>query len=351
MKRLVLCFDGTWNTPDQRDRGGVPTASNVTKFAMTVRPADAEGTAQRVYYHTGLGTGRGLDRILGGAFGFGISRNIKDGFGFLAREFEQGDEIYLVGFSRGAYTARSLAGLIRSSGILLPAHRHRVEAAYRLYRRRDKDSHPAAQESVLFRRTFSRQPDARIRFIGVWDTVGALGIPSRFLLLPALLFRQFHDVNLSSYVDRAYQVLAIDEERRPLRPTLWTQQPHAVGQVLEQVWCAGVHANVGGGYEDSGLSDVALGWMLDRAESSGLALDRGAIDPPLSPDAMGVLRESRLGVYRLERPYLRPIAASARSSARAGGAQPFVTFESVHRSVGDRIRADLDYRPRNVLGG
>ncbi len=357
MKRLVLCFDGTWNTPDQRDRGTVPTASNVTKLALAIRLADAWKIPQRAYYHTGLGTGRGLDRILGGAFGYGISRNIQDGYDFLLREFEPGDELFLFGFSRGAYTARSLAGLIRSCGVLLPRHRDKITAAYRLYRRRDKDSKPAAQESVLFRKTYSHQPDVRIRFIGVWDTVGALGIPSQLLLIPARLFRQFHDVNLSSFVDRAYQVLAIDEKRRSFEPTLWEQQPHATGQVIEQVWCAGVHTNVGGGYEDTGLSDLALQWMLERAAASGLAVDPGAIGASFHPDPLGALRDSRRGLYRLVLPYVRPIAAAIRPMPRGStgpssgnGQEGGPTFEAVHCSVGTRIRNPrMNYTPDNVL--
>jgi len=237
-KKIVICCDGTWSVPDRRCEQGRLCPTNVTNTALTVARYDAEGRRQLVYYGRGVGTGK-WGRIAGGAFGVGLSRNIRDAYAYLVEEYRPGDEIYLFGFSRGAYTVRSLAGLIRNCGILQPRFGgrsgDRLDAAYALYRRGDPDSHPTARESQLFRQTYSWEADGhvtRIKFIGVWDTVGALGIPLGLLarLSVRAMRLQFHDVNLSSYVDNAFHALAIDERRRSFSPTIWKQQEHAAGQ-------------------------------------------------------------------------------------------------------------------------
>jgi uncharacterized protein (DUF2235 family) len=171
MKRLVICCDGTWNRPDQaKDRRPCPT--NVTKLAMALADQDADGTAQRLYYHPGVGTHEG-ERLLGGIFGLGLSSDVRSAYRFVVENYDPGDEIFLFGFSRGAFTARSTAGLIRNAGILRRENIARVDEAYAPYR--DRAFRPRALESTLFRRAWS--PEPRIRFIGVYDTVGALGIP------------------------------------------------------------------------------------------------------------------------------------------------------------------------------
>ena len=329
MKRLVVCCDGTWNRPDQVDRGKV-RPSNVAKMALAVAPRDPAGITQLVYYHTGVGTGR-RDRIRGGAFGWGLSKNIKDAYLYLVANYEPGDELFLFGFSRGAYTVRSLAGLVRNCGLLLREHAGRLDQGYALYRRRDKDSHPTSIESQLFRKSYSNE--VRITCIGVWDTVGALGIPVR----PVSRWYRFHDVKLSSYVDNAFQALAIDERRRPFKPSIWEQQEHASRQRVEQRWFPGVHTNVGGGYEDSGLSDTAFTWMKDRAAECGLAVDAGYLKESIRPNVLGELRNSMTVLYRLFIPWLRPIAPRRQSP----------TFETVDASAYER-EARLPYRPKNL---
>ena len=341
MKRIVVCCDGTWERPDQVVRGKV-RPSNVAKFAHAVAPEDSRGAAQRVYYRSGVGTGR-FDHFRGGAFGWGLSQNIRDAYGFLVAHYEPGDEIFLFGFSRGAYTVRSLAGLVRNCGLLRREHVDRVEEAYRLYRRRDPDSSPRSIEAELFRRTYaweSRSDPTRVRCVVVWDTVGALGIPVGWVgtLSRRVLRLQFHDVKLSSYVDNAFHALAIDESRRPFAPTLWDGQAHAAGQRLEQMWFAGVHTNVGGGYEDTGLSDIAFLWMKERAQECGLVFREGYIRQAIRPNVLGVLEDSGKGIYRLIAPYVRPIPA--RPGAR--------TFETVHPSAYERFHRCPDYRPPNL---
>jgi uncharacterized protein (DUF2235 family) len=308
VKRLVVCCDGTWNNPDQ------VSPTNVTKIALAIADRDSSGVEQRVFYNEGVGVRPG-ERLRGGAFGFRLSAHVRDSYRFLVENYEPRDEIYFFGFSRGAFTARSTAGLVRNSGILRPEHRGRIDDAFRIYRARDRQSHPRGTRATLFRRSFSHEP--RIHFIGVWDTVGALGIPVMGLGLANLVNRRwrFHDTDLSTTVDLAYQALAIDEARGPFVPTLWNRQASASGQVLEQVWFAGVHSDVGGGYPDCSLAEIPLLWLVDKAAAAGLDFSDGYFsgrrpeDPEqeeaervagryVAPSVDGGLHESRTGLYR-----------------------------------------------------
>jgi uncharacterized protein (DUF2235 family) len=313
-KRLVLCCDGTWNTPDQ-GRGGHPCPTNVTKLALAVADTADDGKEQRVFYHRGVGTNR-RERLSGGVFGFGLSRNVRDTYRFIVENFEPDDELFFFGFSRGAFTARSTAGFVRNAGILRPECADRLDEAYALYRNRT--AHPRGIESQLFRRSYSHE--TRISFIGVWDTVGALGIPLSGLRWVNGFNRrwQFHDTDLSTTVAAAFQALAIDEKRRPFAPAVWRQQEHAGHQRLEQVWFAGVHCDVGGGYRDAALADISLLWMAGRAQSCGLTFQPNPFPPMVAagatdeavvvrPNAMGQLHESRKTFYRLLPPLERPI--------------------------------------------
>lgn len=335
-KRLVICCDGTWNTPDQVN-GGTPAPTNVVKVALAVAPVGADGQEQRVCYHRGLGTSR-WERVRGGAFGFGLSRDVRDCYRFLVRNFEPGDELFLFGFSRGAYTARSTVGFVRNCGILRPEHADRVDEAYALYRSRKPGSRPRTIEAQLFRRSYSHE--SRIRFLGVWDTVGALGIPLSGLRFVNLINRrwQFHDTELSSSVDSAFHALAIDERRGPFRPTPWTRAGGAAGQQREQVWFAGSHSDVGGGCPDPALAEIPLLWLADRARGRGLTFepdafaragDGGADDrrqtgEVVAPDPLGRLHESRFGPYRLLPPHVRRIGA-------ADGGHEYVAAPAVAR--------------------
>jgi uncharacterized protein (DUF2235 family) len=297
VKRLVICCDGTWGTPDQFDEFHTPVPTNVTKLAQAVASTDARDVEQRMFYNPGVGTGA-LDHLVGGAFGVGLSQKIKDAYMFVVDTFAPDDELFLFGFSRGAYTARSLAGLIRNSGILRRQYASRLEDAYELYRDRSNATHPRSTEARLFRATYSHQP--RIKFIGVWDTVGALGIPD--LPTPAGIRDRwkFHDVELSTTVDFAFHAVALDEERKPFEPTLWDQQDNAPKeQVLEQLWFSGTHGNVGGGGNDAGLSDIALLWMVTKARACGLSVNLNELNPTLAPNPEGGLQDSMTLPYRV----------------------------------------------------
>ncbi|WRT12684.1 DUF2235 domain-containing protein [Pseudarthrobacter sp. LT1] len=225
-KRIVVCCDGTWATPDQAD-DGQPCPTNVTKLALGIAPAgrDKNGTdiEQKVFYHRGVGAGR-HDRLGGGAFGAGLSYDILAAYRFIMGNFQPGDELFLLGFSRGAYTARSTAGLIRNAGILRRRFRGRLGDAYSLYRDRTATTNPRSVEATLFRRSFSHE--TRIHCIAVWDTVGSLGIPLTGVPVIDRYNRRFafHDTALSATVDNAFQALAIDEKRKPFAPTLWQPQ-------------------------------------------------------------------------------------------------------------------------------
>jgi len=294
-KRLVVCCDGTWNSLTQK----APT--NVVKVKDAVAAVDPAGTRQLVHYHEGVGTGKRLwDRLAGGAFGWGLSANVRDAYRFVVENYEPGDELFFFGFSRGAYTARSAVVLIRNCGILLPRHASRVDEAYRLYRDRDPATGPASPAARKFRDSFSHQDVTPIRFVGVWDTVGALGIPLSGGRLLNLLNRrwQFHDTQLTSIVQSAFQALAVDEHRKAFRPAVWQPSPGADGQEREQVWFCGAHSDVGGGYPEQGLSGLALHWLVARAEKCGLVFTPGAFDGLPPADDLGVLHNSLNRLYK-----------------------------------------------------
>ena len=285
MKRLVFCSDGTWNRASDRH----PT--NVLKVSRALTPLSADGARQLVRYDEGVGTDGGLlDKLVGGATGAGLSKNVGDAYRFLAQNHEEGDEVFLFGYSRGAYTVRSAVGLIRTCGLLKPEHLHRFDEAYRIYRTGKGADAPAAQ---AFRTAYSRS--VNVRFLGVWDTVGALGIPG--VLAPLLAWNhRFHDVKLSSIVKEAYQAVAIDERRLLFQPTLW-ETKNVPGQTVEQAWFAGAHSNVGGGHKDSGLSDLALIWMMKRAERAGLTFDGTYLKEILQEDPAGSIDDSSRGLW------------------------------------------------------
>jgi uncharacterized protein (DUF2235 family) len=340
-KRLVVCCDGTWNRPDQI-HNGVAAPTNVAKLALAVAREDGQGSAQLVHYQPGVGTRR-WERLRGGAFGLGLSRNVRECYRFLVDCYEPGDELYFFGFSRGAFTARSTVGMVRNCGILRREHDDRVGEAYRLYRGREERTKPDGMEAQLFRRMYAH-PEAGIHFVGVWDTVGALGIPVDGVRLPLVKLWSFHDTRLSRYVRFAYHALAIDERRGPFKPTLWEQHEEAKGQTLEQVWFTGVHCDVGGGYSEPALAEIPLLWMVGRARAAGLAFVPDRLVKPddgldedlrhlgvqVAPDALGRMHESLKGFYRLFRRRPRRITgdgASVGSSAirrrdQTGGYDP-----------------------------
>ena len=328
MKRIITCSDGTWNAPNDKVR------TNVQKIFDLILKRDAKGIQQVKFYDEGIGAQGGvITRTLNGATGKGIDDNIKDIYKCIVWNYEPGDEIYLFGFSRGAYTARSLAGLIRKCGILKKSDLSLISKAYDLYRNREAG--PESEEAKTFRNNFSFEV-ANIKFIGVWDTVGALGIPVNAFQWFNKKKYSFYDTTLSSIIDNAFHAISIDEERENFQPTLWTKSPNAgaraIPQVLEQKWFAGVHSNVGGGYPDEGLADIALKWIIDKAMQTGLAFDEEGIKERVKPNYEGTLYNSRTGIFALTRGRMREIEDGS----------------MICDTVYDRIKKFDKYRPKNV---
>ena len=257
-KRIIFCADGTWDKP-QCD-------TNVYKLFKAIPIA----SDQVAFYDDGVGSdGNPIDKLLGGAFGDGLFQKIKDGYTKIAHVYEQGDEIFIFGFSRGAFTARSLAGMIAICGLPTAAFDNNLtDSAFQAYRNRDKDQQTALLATLNGKYAMFNAP---IKMVGVWDTVGSLGIPALIGDVDPLIYG-FLDTSLHPNVLNAYQALAIDERRREFPPTLWTSTP-AAGQVVEQIWFCGVHCDVGGGYPETGLSETTFSWMLGKVKNLGLQID------------------------------------------------------------------------------
>ncbi|WHZ18863.1 MAG: hypothetical protein OJF55_001012 [Rhodanobacteraceae bacterium] len=348
-RRLIALFDGTWNK--------VKTHTNVERFWRLVATADAAGNQQVCKYVAGVGVAPGMEHLLGGAFGLGLSDNVKEGFQWLSQQWRTGDEIWLFGFSRGAYTARSLGGLIRKCGLLKPDAKGGVatadvDNAYALYR---NDLHPDDPQMVAFRAAHSRE--VQIRFIGVWDTVGALGIPGVASWFPFSRSRySFHDTELSKIVQYAYQALALDEHRADFAPTKWTRPAASLApgesptawkpeQVeVEQRWFAGAHSDIGGGEKTDGaghspdtLPEIALAWMQAKAAGAGLAFKETYMPAPGAE--LGVPNNSyadfMAGVYRWFKPPFERVLG--------GGVN-----ETIDSSVWMKWSAQSVYRPPSI---
>jgi uncharacterized protein (DUF2235 family) len=333
MKRIVICFDGTWSKPaDEALAADQRVETNVCRFYESVRDRDNNGIQQVKWYDEGVGT-KWYDRYIGGAIGAGLEINIIQGYDYLANHYEDGDEVYVLGFSRGAYTARSLVGMIRNCGLIYPKHLALgVAMAYGIYRTRDDGAD--SMTAKLFRQAFSRA--IKIKFMGVWDTVGALGIPLDVLSDAKMKFYEFHDTKLCSLVENACQAIAIDEHRRDYDVCLWNPDT-APAQVLEQRWFMGAHCDVGGGYEDRRLSDLTLRWMQDKAVALGLAVD------PVTVGAQNYLGEFTDSYAR----FLGGVYAKKNARHyRAFGGTRFGN-ETVDESVTQRRKEDRDYEPQN----
>jgi uncharacterized protein (DUF2235 family) len=321
-KRIVFCADGTWDAP------GSSTNVYLIYKALTVS-AD-----QVTYYDDGVGAGiTGIAHILDGAFGQGLFQKIQDGYTTIAQVYEQGDQIYLFGFSRGAYTARSLAGMIAICGLPTGSFTDNcVTQAFAAYR------DPVNRASILAGLGACALFNAPIQMVGVWDTVGSLGIPAIFGGVDEAQYG-FLDTSLHADVQSAYQALAIDEVRAQFPATLWTSTP-APGQTLVQVWFSGCHGDVGGGTPQGGpadngtrLCDITLGWMIANAQAQGLTFNPAAIAPYASFNAqcaLDAINETWTLLYGPQQ--LRSIAGNS----------------SLSNSVALRVQYALTYQPGNL---
>ena len=262
-KNIVILSDGTGQD------GGKKEGRNSNVYHMFNMLEDRTAN-QIVFYDPGLGTG--LRKVTGNAGGMGISHNIQQAYAFLVEHFEAEDKIYLIGFSRGAATVRSLSSLIHHFGILPRSRPELIGQAYKIYKNRSKDTLDARAQAFVKRH---HTMWTKIEFVGCYDTVAALGLPwppaSRMLDRVPFFRHRFHDLKLSSSVEHAYHALAIDDERKTFHPVLWDPE-HGSEQSVRQVWFTGMHTDVGGGYLEHGLSDIALVWLTEQAVNHGILI-------------------------------------------------------------------------------
>ncbi|HAN73682.1 MAG TPA: hypothetical protein DCQ63_04870 [Planktothrix sp. UBA8402] len=348
-KRLVVCCDGTWN----QLASSSPT--NVLKFANLVKHTADDQTPQIVLYLSGYGTGEedNLDNLIKrlgeGAFGLGIDRIIQESYRFLSINYDvdADDEIYLIGFSRGAYMVRCLAGMIYKCGLLRRSKIREIPKAYELYRDpKISTNNPKAEK---FREDNSQKINTEkylqyrvpIKMLGCWDTVGKLGIPD---LTPWLRIAkpwnqkyEFFDTKLSPIVENAFHAVAIDEKRKSFPSTTMERSAGNPDQVVKEVLFAGEHNCIGGGVKEyQGLSDYPLQWIVNQAKKLGLefyANENDSQEFQIKPDISTKFDHSVTGVYALGGEEWRSIKSST---------------VIIHSSVVKRLKADPNYRPKNL---
>ncbi len=350
-KRLALFLDGTWNQ--------VSDNTNVWRFRALFASRGADGCEQRAYYSTGLGTKFG-ERVRGGMFGWGIDIAITSAYEWLIENYEPGDEIFIFGFSRGAYTARSLSGFASKCGLLRNGAPLGVNQLYKRYRRPQQrtirdliSARDEGKTDFSFEEAWMLQYSqaAPIKFLGVFDTVGALGVPFPLVRRLRGSAYPFLNTGLRQNNEFAFHALAIDEHRKAFSPTLWTNQgatsakPRPIERT-EQRWFVGAHANIGGGCFDDPLASLPFAWLERKATALGLTFRTGfsaeanAVSGGIS-DSYG---QFMWGLYRLAtfgRAYYRPIGVAP----KAEGEGVVNINETIDASVFERWRADLSYRP------
>lgn len=321
-KSIAYCADGTWQSPQCN--------TNVYRLYKSL----AVTSGQVTFYDDGVGAdATGLGRIVQGAFGEGILQKVRDGYTKIAHVYEPGDDIFLFGFSRGAYTARSLAGFIAVCG--LPSGSFSddcIARAFAAYR------DPVNRASLLAGLSSCGLVNASVKMIGVWDTVGSLGIPAIFGGIDDKVYG-FLDTTLHPDVKNAFHALSIDEKRPQFPATLWTSTP-APGQAMEQVWFSGCHGDVGGGNQQAGsidagtrLCDITFAWMLGKAQALGLAVDPAVAAQFASMPAKYALDAINETWKPVDGPpHWRPIPAGSKIS----------------NSVAVRVRYGLTYAPANL---
>jgi uncharacterized protein (DUF2235 family) len=351
MKRLVVCCDGTW----QKLTSEYPT--NVVKILQAIKSIGDDGIPQLVYYSEGVGTGDLLDKLGGGAFGWGLDHVIQNAYRFLCLNYAPNDHVYLFGFSRGSYTVRSLAGLIYNVGLLKRQHIRKTPCAYAFYRDRSNDTRPGSERAKAFRAQYSQEVD--ITFLGCWDTVGALGIPDQtpFFPLDNVINQkyEFHDTKINRRIQCARHAVAIDEKRKVFYVTPMHKSEGADTQDLKQVWFPGEHGCVGGGTEmHCCLSDTVLKWMIDEAQQKGLGFQFDTIEGGIVVDPTIPFDNTLKGVFvglgeKIRKLSDAPIHAAPRTSADPQSSEyVYATFDDLHETVKERWCAIKAYRPEGL---
>ena len=354
-KRLALFLDGTWNV--------VSDNTNVWRLRALFAPRSSDGCEQRAYYSTGLGTKFG-EKIRGGMFGRGIDTAITSAYEWLMENYEPDDEIFIFGFSRGAYTARSLSGFISICGLLQRGAPLGVNQLYKRHRRDDETSiRDLIEQQAAGRTDFPREERwilnygqaVPVKFIGIFDTVGSLGVPFplyRYLKGEAY---PFLNTGLRQNNEYAFHAMAIDEHRKAFRHTLWTNMgaldapPRSIDRT-EQRWFVGAHANVGGGCFDDPLAQLPFQWLQRKAEARGLTFtNKFSVDPEAVTSTISdSFAEFAKGWYRRSRLWIRfhrPIGVPPKEE----GAGVKIINETIDAAVFDRWRNDkVKYRPRGL---
>jgi uncharacterized protein (DUF2235 family) len=353
LKRIALFLDGTWNT----------VQDNTNVWRMKALCAAAED--QLCYYSVGVGTQYG-ERLKGGMFGYGLDDEVILAYQWLAENYNPNDRVYLFGFSRGAFTARSLAGLISKCGLLKPGSPVSLKQLYDRYRKglavhtiRELKNVPPAQRTFEENWLLEYSMPIPIFFQGVYDTVGALGVPFGNLPLISRSNYSFLETDLRINEDRGFHALAIDEHREAFAPTLWKKTvrqnspsyPARPLDQLEQRWFVGAHGDVGGGYANGILAQIPLNWLMQKAQMHGLIFkDTVTIDGDESQgeihDSFATMGGGVYRAYKLWRPYYRTLGAPPEVS---GDETTSTINETVDGSVFDRYRGDPAYRPENLL--
>ncbi|MCK1316008.1 MULTISPECIES: DUF2235 domain-containing protein [unclassified Bradyrhizobium] len=354
-KRLAVFLDGTWNSVDSN--------TNVWRMRALCASKGRDGKPQLVYYSVGV------NGFLGGVFGQGLDENIRHAYEWLIENYNDGDEIYIFGFSRGAYTARALAGLIAIDGILKAGSPIGVSELFERYRKGDeesiwtlKDKEAAGDVAKLTeqeRWLLKYAQPTKIKVIGVWDTVGSVGLAAGNI--PGISRSSFDylQTGLRLPILNGYHALAIDEHRNDFVPTLWDvhhpkdpkaiiAQPRPLSGV-EQRWFVGAHANVGGGYETDLLAQAPLRWMMKKAESQGLSF-RSEVDLEGNSVVAPITDSYKLFGYGMYARFTRPLYRSIgqEPDVRDDGRHININ-ETIDGSVFGRWRADPGYRPTNLV--
>jgi uncharacterized protein (DUF2235 family) len=352
-KRIAVFLDGTWNT--------VNDDTNVWRLKSL---CVSEPGSQIVYYSAGVGTQFGA-KIRGGLYGYGLNEEITDAYKWLIDNYEVGDDLFIFGFSRGAYTARSLSGFISKCGLLAPGAPLSVNQLFERHRRRNyrtiralQDGVPGndSQESSVEDAWILRYCDAiNIKFVGVWDTVGALGIPISWANRFNISRYQFLETHLRLTNKFAFHALAVDEHRALFEPTLWTRTvandakepaPKRSFDEVEQRWFVGAHANVGGGYPNDIMAQAPLKWLMDKAAFQGLKFKTDIMLDHFNPSVTDSYGDFAYGLYKLiSEPYFRPIGKPPDIGTTDTTS---IINETIDASVFDRWRSDSSYRPQNL---
>jgi uncharacterized protein (DUF2235 family) len=353
-KRLALFLDGTWNEVDSN--------TNVWRMKALCSPTSTDGKTQLAYYEIGV------NGVVGGSTGKGLDENIRRAYEWLVENYNVGDEIFIFGFSRGAYTARSLAGLVAKLGILKPGSPIGGGQLFSRYKRSDEETlgklHELQDAGKLENITLEERwllkysQVAKIKVVGVWDTVGSLGIPALSIAGVSRPTFGYLQTGLRIQIEHGYHALAIDEHRKDFAPTLWDvrtpKDPNEVRAAprpissVEQRWFVGAHANVGGGYESDLLAQAPLRWMMKKASLFGLTfrndvdIDGDILKAPINDSYKEFMR----GAYaKISKPFFRTIGENP--DLRDDGTHTNVN-ETIDQSVFERWRTVPTYRPPNL---